>query len=115
MLLIGWPPFRDVSKAMNIAQILSAGAHNISLTVTPADLKEFAVTIFEQCRAEYAPKSQPEIYHSKREAMSLLGVSDATLWRWNRDGYLCPSKVGMRVRYKHRDIQRILNEGGGNV
>ncbi len=100
---------------MNIAHILESGASNISLTVTPADLREFAVTIFEQCREEYASKAQPETYHTRKETLSLLNVCDATLWRWKENGYLVPVKVGCRSLYKHSDIQRIFSEGGQAV
>ncbi len=107
--------FPRCNKAMNLAQILESGASNISLTVTPADLKEFAVTIFEQCREEYAPKAQDETYHSRKEVKCLLCVSDATLWRWQKNGYLVPTRVGAKVRYKHSDIVRVLNEDGGQA
>jgi predicted site-specific integrase-resolvase len=38
-------------------------------------------------------------------------VCDATLWHWNRKGYLKAIKVGNKVRYRQSDVRRIL-EGG---
>lgn len=39
-----------------------------------------------------------------------LGKSHATLWRWNKSGYLTCHKVGGKNCYKLSDIERI--EGG---
>ena len=39
-----------------------------------------------------------------------LGKSHATLWRWNKSGYLTFHKVGGRNCYRLSDIKRI--EGG---
>ena len=39
-----------------------------------------------------------------------LGKSNATLWRWNKSGYLTCHKVGGKNCYRLTDIERI--EGG---
>ena len=39
-----------------------------------------------------------------------LGKSHATLWRWNKSGYLTSYKIGGKNCYKLSDIERI--EGG---
>ncbi len=53
-----------------------------------------------------------ESYPSRERVMQMLDVSQATLWRWQRAGYLVPINVGGKRRYKMSDIQRILD--GGN-
>lgn len=50
-----------------------------------------------------------EMMITKEEAMSLLGKSANTLWKWSRRGYLIPIKVGGRVMYKRSTINRILS------
>ncbi len=97
---------------MNLQSLIDSGA-NINLTVTPADLKEFALTIVNQCRDEFKAKEQPETYHSRKETMRLLNICTTTLWDWGNKGYLVPIKVGAKSLYKHSDIQRILKQEGG--
>lgn len=50
-----------------------------------------------------------ESYPSRERVMQMLDVSQATLWRWQRAGYLVPINVGGKRRYKMSDIQRILD------
>lgn len=42
-----------------------------------------------------------------------LGKSHATLWRWNKSGYLTCHKVGGKNCYRLTDIERI--EGGKRI
>jgi predicted site-specific integrase-resolvase len=37
-----------------------------------------------------------------------LGISETTLWRWNKIGYLVPINIGGKRRYKMSDVRRIL-------
>lgn len=54
-----------------------------------------------------------ETYPSREKVMELLDISETTLWRWNKIGYLVPINVGGKRRYRMSDIQRIL--GGDNA
>ena len=38
----------------------------------------------------------------------LGGVSDATLWRWERDGYLIPERFGRKIMYRKSEIQGLM-------
>ena len=49
-----------------------------------------------------------ETYPSREKVMELLGVSEATLWRWAKTGYLVPLNVGGKRRYRMSDVKRIL-------
>ncbi len=44
---------------------------------------------------------------TKEQVMKRLNVSDSTLWRWRKAGYLVPVEVGGQVRYKSQDIDKI--------
>ena len=41
---------------------------------------------------------------TKRKAAERLGVDISTLWRWNKEKYLCPVKKGVRSYYRLSDI-----------
>ena len=99
---------------MDIKSILEAGA-NVTLSVTPADLREFALAIAKEIM-DNAPtvkeERQQEAYLSNDEVAAKLGVSKNTLWRWNRDGYLKPFKVGKKLFYKSSDVESLMQQGG---
>lgn len=54
-----------------------------------------------------------ETYLSRDKVMETLGISSATLWRWQKIGYLIPLPVGGKRRYRMSDVNRILD--GGNT
>lgn len=56
---------------------------------------------------------QAETYLSRDKVMETLGISSATLWRWQKIGYLIPLPVGGKRRYRMSDIQKLLK--GGNT
>lgn len=49
-----------------------------------------------------------ETYPSREKVMEILGVSSATLWRWQKLGYLVPLNVGGKRRYRMSDVKRVL-------
>ena len=56
--------------------------------------------------------SEPESYLTPDEVADKIGVSKNTLWRWEKEHYLTPIKVGRKSRYKLSDITSLMN---GNV
>ena len=63
--------------------------------------------------ATQVAEARKERYLTKEQVKELCDVCDATLWHWNRKGYLKAVKVGNKVRYRTSDIQRILGERDG--
>lgn len=49
---------------------------------------------------------------SRHQAAKMLNVTLSTLWRWDKEGYLSPVKVGSKVLYRSTDIDRLLNRAG---
>ena len=99
---------------MDIKSLLEAG-ENVTLSVTPADLREFAIAIVQEIRdSTPAVKEKPhqEAYLSNDEVAAKFGVCKNTLWRWNRDGYLKPFKVGKKLYYRSSDVEALLQQGG---
>lgn len=93
------------SLDMNIQSIIESGA-NITLAVTVADLKEFALSIFDEAKKEAKPKDD-KVY-DVREAANLLHVSTNTLWRWEKSGYFVPAtRIGKSPRYTQSQIDTL--------
>ena len=79
---------------------------------TPGDLIVANQSLVEEAlmRLEKSVvESRTEIYLSRTKAMEMLEVASATLWRWEKCGYLVPLSVGGKKRYRLSDIQRLLN------
>ncbi len=49
-----------------------------------------------------------ETYLSREKVMEIFGVCHATMWRWQKIGYLVPINVGGKRRYRMSDVKRIL-------
>lgn len=96
---------------MRIETLLESGA-NVSVTITPTDLKEFALSLIKEAMELGGKQKTPERYLTQKEAAVKLNVSENTLWRWKKTKYLVPSKVGNAVYYKLSDIEKLL-EGRG--
>lgn len=92
---------------MNISALLNSDA-NISVVVSVADLKEFALNVVAETMAAKEAEKKQEKYLTPDDVADMVGVSKNTLWRWERDKYLIPIKVGRKSRYKLSDVNKIL-------
>ena len=101
---------------MAIKDILSSGA-NVSITVTADDLRVFLTEVAQEVmnkeKAAQAARNADETMTQKEvckflKVCSYLGVSKATVWRWEKIGYLRPStRMGSRPMYNKTDVERI--------
>ncbi len=101
----------------DLISILKSGNANVKLEVSGEDLLEFSNELINRAKselsAEYA-ESRKEKYLTKEEVKRMCEVCDATLWHWNKRGYLKAIKVGNKVRYRQSDVRRILEGGSAN-
>ena len=95
---------------MNI-QELAQCAPAINLTITAADLKDFAALLIAETKEQLEQEisdSKSETYLSSEKVMQMMEISKSTLWRWKQRGYLVPVRIGNNERYKLSDIKKIL-------
>jgi len=100
----------------DLISILKSGNANVKLEVSGEDLLEFSNELINRAKSELSAEvaeDRKERYLTKDEVKQICDVCDATLWHWNRKGYLKAIKVGNKVRYRQSDVRRIL-EGGVN-
>ena len=93
---------------MNVNDLINAGM-NVSITMTPADLEEFALTIIDKVNQARDQEQQPESYMTPDEVARVFDVTKNTLWRWDKIGYLKPVRCGRRLHYKRSDVTRLLD------
>ena len=49
---------------------------------------------------------------TRNEVLEYLHITDATLWRWEREGLLTRAgQFGVRVYYKRSDVDKAMKEG----
>ncbi len=99
---------------------LAAGTPGVMMVISAADLKEVVTAMCKEherntAKAIEAHRELPTM--SRHQAMKALNVTASTLWRWAKEGYLVPVKIGTKVLYRATDIDRLLhgNEKGGEA
>lgn len=98
-----------INKDMMIKELLASNENaNISVTVSVADLKEFAMFLIDEVQTAKAVEQKPEEYLTPQEVAEKLKVSTNTLWRWNNTKYLCHVKVGRKPFYRKSDVMKIM-------
>lgn len=96
---------------MAIQELLSQPHGNITISVTPADLKEFGLALMEEARREAEARRAEVKWLTTDEACAEFGVTGATLWRWVNKGIIKPIKMGKFTRYSSADVARVKNGG----
>lgn len=83
---------------------------NVQFVIKSADIKELALVIYEELRKEENARKEMDAhtYLSRSETRKMCHVSNATLWRWAKEKYLIPIKVGSRVKYLKGDVTKLL-------
>lgn len=93
-------------------------SNSVLYMISADDLRSLVKELYaeEQQRIERAIAESREVPTvTRHEAARMLNVTLSTLWRWDKEGYLNPVKIGSKVLYRATDIDRLLNrtEKGG--
>ncbi len=88
---------------MVIQELLKNGSNTL-LMVTPADLKEFALSVANELSKN---TTFEEKKFTPKEFAARYGVSVGTLWRWCNAGILKKTVVGGKVFYRDSDLKKI--------
>lgn len=81
---------------------------NIQLSVGAAELREFARDILCEFIAEHQPQKEDDVLFTPEQAASRIQTTKVTLWRWAKQGYLSPVRIGGKVFYKESDIKKLM-------
>ena len=77
--------------------------------ISAADLERILRNLVNDLISE-REEVKKETYISANQVSNLLGVSKSTLWRWEKENYLVPVRVGNKLRYKESEVKQ-LREG----
>ncbi len=84
---------------------------NAIYQISGADLMQFAQVIIADTKRELEEaitKQNEDRLYTTEQTCKRMSVDPSTLWRWNKRGYLCPVKVGVKNLYRESDINRII-------
>ena len=91
---------------MNVQELMNTTA-NVQIVINALDLKEVFLQWNDELKQNAQPK-QEEKYLTTAETAKRLNVDVSTLWRWNKQNYIVPIKLGRKTLYKESDILKIL-------
>lgn len=89
---------------------------DMTINVKLSELLEAFRTIADDICATHVievPEEKEDVLLTREEVSKQLGVSETTLWRWDKEGYLKSTKLGVAVRYHQSDIDALKQKRGG--
>lgn len=92
---------------MNIVNLIKEFP-NIQLSVGATELKEFARDVISEFMEEYQPQKEEDTLLTPEQAAAKIQTTKVTLWRWTKQGYLSPVRIGGKVFYKESDIKKLM-------
>lgn len=95
---------------------LAKSCPDMSITIRLEDLlkanQDLIRTVRMEAEEEAARRNETygDTLIQKEDARARLlgGVNPSTLWRWEKRGYLRPVRIGVKVFYRKRDIDRLI-------
>lgn len=80
---------------------------SVLITLTDAQLEAYSVNLINKVMENLHSTKKDDLL-SPEEVASKMKIAKVTLWRWEKQGYLIPSRLGRKVYYKESDIKRIM-------
>lgn len=90
----------------------------LMLVVNAEDLKSAIRELWNDHKAETRREIEADKEHptmTRHQAARALNINLTTLWRWAKDGYLTPVKIGSKVLYRASDIEAMLERRKGGA
>ena len=81
---------------------------NIKLSELLDAFRQVAEEIYETHEKEREAEER-DILISREDVLKQFGISPTTLWRWGKEGYLKPVRLGAKVKYHKRDLDEIIS------
>ena len=91
--------------------IKQSGGSGVSVTIGLEDLRQWHAEVLANSRDlnDSNKEKAEEEFLSPASVCQMLSVSRSSLTRWQKAGYLVPSRMGGQCRYKRSEIDAILN------
>jgi hypothetical protein len=95
---------------MQIKNFNEEGNINVTISINGLNGLNELIYKFNTFINQFVPEPKnEEKYYTRDETANLLDVDVSTLWRWEKDKYLLPVRVGNHPKYKKSDIDNLYN------
>lgn len=87
---------------------------NDQLLVSRTDLREIIESAVKKALQEFTKSNQSkaeENYLTPAQVCYRIGCAKSTLQRWEKIGYLVPTRVGHKVRYNESQVMNLYKKG----
>lgn len=95
----------NIQQGMNGNTLIMANRDDLERA-----FEKVLTTFMEKMTMEIEAKKTDEVLLTENEVQQRLNVTHATLWRWNKLGYLRNVKIGRRCMWKQSEIEKMLNQ-----
>ena len=104
-----------MALTINILDVLRERP-NTMLCVSAGDLSLFARQLLTSARQEYERRMEAEArsaeeFLSAEEVKAILGISNSTLYRFDKSGILRATWIGGQRRWRKHDLDTFLKQG----
>ena len=104
-----------MALTINILDVLRERP-NTMLCVSAGDLSLFARQLLTSARQEYERRMEAEArsaeeFLSAEDVKAVLGISNSTLYRFDKSGILRATWVGGQRRWRRHDLDTFLKQG----
>lgn len=86
---------------------ITEGSAKPLLVIDQECLYDTLARIVESAIEKHFEKPKMEKMLTIRQVGEILGVDPSTLWKWDREGYLCKTYIGGKPRYKESEVMAI--------
>lgn len=62
------------------------------------------ISEFENAVKAERQRQEENEFMTRKQVEEMLHVNRTTLWRWEKDKYLCPVRIGRRVLYRRESV-----------
>ena len=95
-----------------IQEAIRHGGSSQILFVSAADLREAIRNMANDIAEQFMPQKE-EKFLTTKETSRLLNVDISTLYRWEKNSYLKPIRIGIKKLYRLSDIDKIKDNHRG--
>lgn len=80
-----------------------------------SSVRQIVETAVKSATPPSAPIAEPDRFITKKDVATLFGVSEVSVWDWEKKGLLTGYRIGNLVRYKYSEVMaspKMIERGG---